>query len=1405
MTLRFIVMIEREQIIRPWLTLILGAGILLSMAAAYQGNEAFLKTVDPFKPTGISIAYLESRLAGHPDQPAMLETLAWQYMTLGHWDAALKTAQRLEDLGGKQDRARALFIRVRVAEQRAFEYPLQSIQRAHYLGETRQLLNRTLDYHWDVPTLEYLVRMARDSSNFDVMSQDYQALAVQDPERARLWYARYGKAALDSQHYTLAAEAFFQVEGLSRSVSDKRRAWAAGIGALEAGNQVAAACVAADAHMAGMEMDPEAVATMLKLARSAQRHDLEVKYAKLLLQLSRREESIGPAVRWVHWDGPTSGSARRYFHRHGSRFSDGVPGAVLWAKSPARFHRSADQEPAINGLGVGAESGVNDEDATFARDVTPEIEQSSTQGARAPKNGGWAAPAGAHPKNLEDFELMYSAFVGNGQLKEAEAVCLKALERHLDPAVWTKRLAQVALWNGQPKVALENWMIYAQATHNEEAWQNVLRIARQTNDDRSYLTALLHESERNPEDLELIGKIIAAHERLAEPEASLDFLKARAVGSMRVPMLERYAQLAEDLGDEDKALWALHRLQADYGPSPRYAIDIADIDLQKKNPQAAFDELTQVKSRVGVDKVNAPFWRAYAEVADLSHHDQAASEGHKKLLETGGYDDDDLLDMENYYAGYPLDAGRLFELQFRLTGKLQSLLNAMGSYSTARAWGRVYALLQGLTAKQRAEFETNADFLMARGDYFLRSGHWKLALADMHQAMMLPQIGDTQRVAYLWALVDFGADDELKTVLYGWRHRIEADSIYWGVAGAAYVRLNQPERALGYLSREAKEMKDDPQWLLILSYAQEDSGDEASAWRSRRAAWSRLNALISAPLQPSSSIRNLVSRGNALQPVTPVLDMGGVESPLALRVSLSQLFVNGDASLDYLTQLLQRRRWRKRSGDSPEAAESLLGNLRAFQDVPLTTGDDCLEELDAEGLSPEAKKKVVLSERCRVSNAAKDVATSWALGGEHNDLARAWLAQEYGNRLLHSTDARITLALAENDQETLARLVDDQESKIQVDQRVESLERLGRRADAQTTAFEGGENAPNNTTRHEIEREVLLTPSDNISQNQDPSPGPYWSPQGYITPSVVAGMNVSTWSPLSYVEKSAGVGFALNNEYTLDAEAIQRTQTDLNTRQVAYVPAQDNSMVVTLGDHTDARDYAVTVGHRSAWYAFDTYSGSAQYNWSPTLKARVMAGWNQFTDLSPVIQVMGMKNMVDMSLEWLFAPRWFLKTSVEGDRFNAQNGEYLGNGLLYSMEMGYQLMSSMPNWNLRFVTYEGRFNSAGNVVLPQLATLVPRGQAVNTAFFMPGNISQYGLMTGYGTDYENNYLRPGWQPYVDAGVVNDTILGLLPQISAGLAGPIFGGDYARIYYFHETAPGSTESMTQTGVSYRYFY
>lgn len=1389
---------QRERIIRPWLTSVLAVGVLLSMAAAYQSGGDFLKTVDPRKPTGLSIATLESRLANHPNQPRMLEVLAWQYATIGHWDSAIKTADRLDALGGTQNQGRSLLVRIYVAEQHAFEFPVGSAQRQLTMVQFHDQLVQSEKYQWDVPAMERLVVISRDTGSYDVMNYFYPRLAERDPARAKLWYARYGKASLNAQHYQEAAGAFFRVEDLSTGLEDKRQAFMAAVGALEAADQVKEACAQADQHIGPLLSDNHSVVFMLKLARMAGRRDLEVRYARQLLQMSQRDRGYRLAL------AGSQQSARIYSDSNAYTavsYLDGVKAEHL----QGRFERTGETvsdpmapSPEANNLPA-----VDSTDSTFVQDVTPEIERPLGTTHAGEAEGDASVGPVNHTGPNEDYELMYASFVGNQKLSDAQALCEKALKNHMDTALWTKRLAQVSQWNGQGKQSLVGWLNYARMSNDEEAWQNVTRLSRQVNDDYAYLAALLHESARHPQDMDLVSKIVATYERLAEPEYSLAFLEKHATGTMKVPLLERYAQVAEDIGQDDRALATYQKLQSEFGPSQAYALEIADLELRHKRAEAAFHGLAQVQPTVGTSKRDAPYWRAYAELADMTHRDKAANYGNKKLLETGGFDTNDLKQMQAYYYGYPYDAGRLYELEFHRGGNLRTLLAALNSYSSAKAWGRVRALLKSLTPAQTAEFEKSVPFLMARANYYERSGQWNRAIDDMRHAMALPGAGNSERVDYLWALVDFGRDDELQAALRRWQDRIEANSAYWGVAGAAYVRLNDPRHALKFLKSQVAEMKDDPQWLLILSYAEEDGGDAASAWRLRRLAWNRITALVNAPLQPGVSVRNL-SHGNTMQPVSPVLDADGTESPLVARASLSEMFVNGDRSFNYLEQMLQQRRFRHQAEGMPADTESLLGNLHVFRDFPLDHGDDCLEESNPSGLSQQTQQTIRLSERCRISNAAKDVTISWALGGEHNDLARAWLAREYAQRLLRSTDARITLALAENDRDTLDKIVQNRESHIQVDQRVESLDQLGRNAEAQSVAFAGGERAPNNTERHEIERNTLLTPVSTIGQALDPSPGPYWSPQGYFTPSVVVGLNETSWNPLYYVEKSVGIGLRLTNEYSLDLEGIVRNQQDTNHSLLNYVPATDRIAAVTLQDHTNDRDYAITLGQRSELTTFNTLSGSAQWNWSPALIGRIMAGWNQFTDLSPALQLVGVKNMVEGSIEWQFAPRWFFQNTFEMDRFNTQQGDYLGNGTLYSAELGYQILPQMPNWNVRLVTYQGRYNNSA-VTLPRLASMVPAGNISNANFFMPGNIDQFGIMTGYGTDYENNYNRSGWQPYIDTGIMRDTALGSLPQISTGLVGPVLGKDYARIYYFHETAPGSAVSMTQAGVSYRLFY
>lgn len=87
---------------------------------------------------------------------------------------------------------------------------------------------------------------------------------------------------------------------------------------------------------------------------------------------------------------------------------------------------------------------------------------------------------------------------------------------------------------------------------------------------------------------------------------------------------------------------------------------------------------------------------------------------------------------------------------------------------------------------------------------------------------------------------------------------------------------------------------------------------------------------------------------------------------------------------------------------------------------------------------------------------------------------------------------------------------------------------------------------------------------------------------------------------------------------------------------------------------------------------------------------------------------------------------------------------------------------------------------------------------------MPITTTQYGVMAGFGQDYQNTYRR-AWRPYLDAGYIHDSQQGWGPQVNLGIAGSVIGNDHARIYYSHDITNGTGVATTQVGVAYRLFY
>ncbi len=401
--------------------------------------------------------------------------------------------------------------------------------------------------------------------------------------------------------------------------------------------------------------------------------------------------------------------------------------------------------------------------------------------------------------------------------------------------------------------------------------------------------------------------------------------------------------------------------------------------------------------------------------------------------------------MTNFYEGYPIDAGRVAELQFRKDGSETALQSAMYFYTVARAWPRIESLLAGLTPEQRAMFEHSSALLADRAEYYRQIERWDASLADLRIAAQLPGASDETRVTYLWALVDFGNDDELNAAVRRWQDTAKNNAAYWGAFGAAELRLDNPVVALKYMHDQAALSDDDPLWMLSLADALEQAGSPR-----RSLARTPLGMALTCKPQPAGnkpgSTPRSARRSTSAQRLTVATGTtpDAAAEARAARVTLSETFANGDRSRDMLIAMLEADR---RDANSPSVAQSLLGgtiagladdtNVVPVVAVGAPAGNAASSAAAKPGqkTAPASAAAATTSAQKRlISATAKDVTLAWALSGERNDLARAWLGREYANRLLRPADSEVTLALAENDAPTLARVLDSRGGRVPIDE-----------------------------------------------------------------------------------------------------------------------------------------------------------------------------------------------------------------------------------------------------------------------------------------------------------------------------------------------------------------------------------
>lgn len=104
-----------------------------------------------------------------------------------------------------------------------------------------------------------------------------------------------------------------------------------------------------------------------------------------------------------------------------------------------------------------------------------------------------------------------------------------------------------------------------------------------------------------------------------------------------------------------------------------------------------------------------------------------------------------------------------------------------------------------------------------------------------------------------------------------------------------------------------------------------------------------------------------------------------------------------------------------------------------------------------------------------------------------------------------------------------------------------------------------------------------------------------------------------------------------------------------------------------------------------------------------------------------------------------------------------------------------------------------------------ISSLLPAAsRSASAGNFMPGTYTQYGLFAGFGADLREQYTHR-WRPFLEVGIVHDSIQGGGATVDAGMAGSVFGGDHAALFIEHQRVSRLGTPVTVVGAQYRWLY
>jgi tetratricopeptide (TPR) repeat protein len=349
---------------------------------------------------------------------------------------------------------------------------------------------------------------------------------------------------------------------------------------------------------------------------------------------------------------------------------------------------------------------------------------------------GWGARLVAlDGRDESTLRRQFDIDLAAGDTPAALAVGMALLDARPDDVTLRQRVAQVATWAGQPRVALAAY-VWLAAHGAPGAREQALELGRALFDHRTVIALLETAARRRELKLDELLELADAFESQGNPD------DARAILRRFQPLFQddaRYwterAAVDEHVGDLEGALFSVREISRKFAGSVEPARE-AELLWSLDRPQEAL-AVARLQAQTAPPSASS-FWRLFGDLAWSMDEDADAEKAYRQVWSAGAGDAEIAERLATLLAerGQIDDLARVGAEAYQKLRASSVLLTAMDAATEAEQWEPA-RLLASIAAPHRSDFEDEPDYWSVLGRLASHDGKPSEAASAFAKAVAL--------------------------------------------------------------------------------------------------------------------------------------------------------------------------------------------------------------------------------------------------------------------------------------------------------------------------------------------------------------------------------------------------------------------------------------------------------------------------------------------------------------------------------------------------------------------------------------------------------------------------------------------------------------------------------------------